>query len=421
MGPISSHRASPPPTRKEWTVLYCLNGNNDLEPHLIRNLMDAEKVGSSDQVNIVAQLSRPPQKVVHGEKSTKRTNLDGDWTGMRRYYITKGGSRTGLKNKAIESSESSPNHGQASTLADFLKWGIHNYPAERYMVVIGDHGKGFKGIGFDYLHKDVLDLGEMKEALAQVQKETGIKPDVLLLDACEMGAAEVAYQLKDQARFLVASEEIVGAVGLPHRDFLSQLRDNPDADGKQLARWLVDLSALDTEQRLESEKPEAAEQLAALDLGQMKKLGNKIAALAEALGESSMTARQLKKLIRQTQHFNLDYKQKPDSDFRDLLHFCQVLQEEGSDPRVGEAAGQVEGALSKVILGNHASGEASVEEAHGLSVYLPTAPIRQQRQIKAPNGQQTVANSNFSYQESDFDQATGWSTWLEKKFKPSAA
>lgn len=417
MGPISSTTSALRPPRKEWTVLYWLNGNNDLEPHLVRNLMDTEKVGSSDQVNIVAQLSRPSQEVVHGPDSKKRTGLDGDWTGMRRYYINKGGSRTGLKNKAVEIQESSPNHGDPATLADFLKWGIEQYPAQRYMVVLGDHGKGFQGMGFDYLHRDVLDLGELKSALSQVQSQTGVKPDVLVMDACEMGAVEVAYQLRDQARYLVASEEIVGAVGLPHREVLSQLTADPARGAEEIAREWVEISAWDTESRVEKNKPEAAEQLAALDLGQMQVLGKALGQLSQTLATSTVPARELKKWIRQTQHFNLDHGQKPDSDYRDLRHFCSQLSQNCQDPAVLQAVARVEAALERAVLHNHAQGEADVEDAHGLSVYLPAGPIRDPKQVLAPNGGKPVTVSAFRYRDSDFDRDTGWSDWLEKKFK----
>ena len=43
---------------------------------------------------------------------------------------------------------------------------------------MGDHGQGFAGTGFDYLHKDVLDPAELKEALAQ----TPAKPDIVVMD-----------------------------------------------------------------------------------------------------------------------------------------------------------------------------------------------------------------------------------------------
>jgi hypothetical protein len=398
--------------RKDWTVLYYLNGNNDLEPNLVRNLLDVQKVGSQDRVDIVAQLSRAPQETVYGPKSDKKTRLDGDWTGLRRYHIAPGSSRSKILSPPLVQSDVTPNHGQSQSLSDFLSWGMKNFPARHYMVVIGDHGKGFEGTGFDYLHKDVLDLKEFKSAL----QDSGLKPDILMLDACEMGSVEVAYQLRDSAKILVASEEIIGTMGLPHSQFLQHLADNPKLTPSKLAVDLVNISADDSALRVERGKDQAAEQLAAIDLQAVQPLAKSLQELGQAISESSISRKKLKELIENTQHFNLISDQKPDSDYRDLKHFCQLLVEEGGDERVSRAAKTVEKALQSAILENHCQGE-EVTDAHGLSVYLPPHPIQDKpNQVKAPNGSQKVAQSQLRYRDLDFDQASGWSQWLTTRF-----
>ncbi|MDF2613280.1 MAG: peptidase clostripain [Clostridia bacterium] len=39
--------------------------------------------------------------------------------------------------------------GKQSTLQDFLIWGVKNYPANKYAVILWDHGVGAKGFGYD--------------------------------------------------------------------------------------------------------------------------------------------------------------------------------------------------------------------------------------------------------------------------------
>ena len=397
--------------RKDWTVLYYLNGNNDLEPNLVSNMIEAEKVGSSDQVNIVAQLSRAPQEVVHPKKGAKKTGLDGDWSGMRRYYVSHSSSRKKITSEVLTSSESPPNYGKSESLAEFLRWGMKNYPAKHTMVVLGDHGAGFAGTGFDYLHKDVLDLGELKDALGQAPR----KPDIVVMDACEMGAAEVAYQIKDQAKLLIASEEVIGLGGLPHKLMLEHLQQNPDTTPTELARNIVRISSDDTYARLDRGKDPATEQLAALRLDGMPALAQSVSQLGKTLAQSAVSAESLKSLIEDTQSFNLGSRRKPDSDYRDLRHFSQLLQSECSDPAVQKAAARVEKALGRVVLENHCSGE-ELADGNGLSVYLPAGPIRADKARMEPNGKSVVAHSDFAYQETDFDRATDWSGWLARKF-----
>lgn len=362
-------------TPKDWTVLLYLNGQNDLEPHLVKNLLQAEQVGSTDRVDVVAQLARGDRERIGVDPEAP--DLDGNWTGIRRYLVEPHPSRRPGSRRKLGSApvETLPNAdlGQPAALADFLAWGMRNYPAKRYMVVVGDHGKGFAGTGYDRLHRSHLDLGELKQAFEAAREQTGRAPDVLVFDACEMGALEVAYDLREQASFLVASEEIVGAPGLPHADILGWLTAHPGAGPRKVAEEVVRLAGDDESFRVEEGREDAAQHLAAVDLSRVQALREATDRLADALGGSSLPPRRLRELIEQTSHFNLDLPGTPESDFRDLGHFVRLLQEEVDDPRVRRAAREVQERLEAAVVANRAEG-GDLEEAQGLSVYLPARP-----------------------------------------------
>ncbi|MFN8607706.1 MAG: clostripain-related cysteine peptidase [Vulcanimicrobiota bacterium] len=336
----------------------------------------------------------------------KPGRLDGNWTGMRRYEVSKGSSKSRILSQPVHVQDEIPNHGDSKTLADFLAWGMKNYPARHTMLVVGDHGKGFEGTGFDYHHKDQLDLKELKAALGSSH------PDLLVMDACEMGSVEVAYQLRDSAQFLVASEEIIGTMGLPHQDFLGHLVTNPKVTPRQLAVDLVNLSGDDSANRVDKGKPQAAEQLAAIRLDRLEALAEAMHGLGRSLAASDIPRARLKEMIEETQHFNGDSKVKPDSDYRDISHFCELLAEE-PEP-VASAAARVQKSLQAALLANHCQGE-DVTEGNGLSVYLPATRIKQSGRVKSPDGK-GLAGRQLKYQDLDFDRATGWSAWLEKRF-----
>ena len=57
------------------------------------------------------------------------------------------------------------NMGLPSTLSDFLVWGIQSYPAEKYVLVLWNHGSGINGYGNDDVSNDHLTLDELKTAL----------------------------------------------------------------------------------------------------------------------------------------------------------------------------------------------------------------------------------------------------------------
>ena len=63
--------------RKEWTFLIFLNGNNNLNRFGRDNLIDMEKVGSTDQLNIVVQWADIEyKKTQQGFKKLEQQNVD---------------------------------------------------------------------------------------------------------------------------------------------------------------------------------------------------------------------------------------------------------------------------------------------------------------------------------------------------------
>jgi hypothetical protein len=78
----------PAPTpEKELTVLYYMNGQyDDIGTHTANAILDLEKTGPDENVNLVAQLGRNPYKPKEDDESF-HVPVDGDWAGVRRYEI----------------------------------------------------------------------------------------------------------------------------------------------------------------------------------------------------------------------------------------------------------------------------------------------------------------------------------------------
>jgi len=396
--------------KPDWTVLYYLNGSNDLEPKLVRNLIDAESVGSSDRVDLAGQLARAPRSVVYGKKSRKSTRLDGDWTGARRYHLQKGTRERGLSSPVLQELPL-PDAGAPESLRDFLAWGKANFPAKRTMVVIGDHGKGFVGTGYDYAHKNILDLGELKTALA----ESGLKPDVLVFDACLMGQLEVASQLKEHAGYLVASEEIVGQDGLPHQAIASFLQARPEATPREVAEAVVQLAGNDQLDRMDEGGDDAAMQLAAINLSRIGAVEKACDELARTMEKASVDPARVAKARRATKNFGDGGDTKPEEDFRDLGHFARLLDEDESLPdKVREAARGVAAALKKAVVAQSREGDG-MEDTEGLSVYLPSR-LKPEGKARPGGG----PGNAWGYRATDFARSTRWDEWLESSSSPGA-
>jgi len=124
------------------------------------------------------------------------------------------------------------------TLTDFITWSMEQYPAEKYALVLWDHGGGSKvGLFIDELFDgDVMYLDELREALDKSDTQL----ELVLIDACLMSNIETAWALEDFASWMVASEEVVPGKGTAIGDWLQQLYNHPECDGRQLGRWICD-------------------------------------------------------------------------------------------------------------------------------------------------------------------------------------
>ena len=98
--------------------------------------------------------------------------------------------------------------GDPETLTAFLEYCHDHYPAERYDLIIWDHGGGPNdGVCWDEIYEeDHLPLTELLQALdSSPFRDKGL--DILCFDACLMGSAEVAVQVSPYARYMVATED----------------------------------------------------------------------------------------------------------------------------------------------------------------------------------------------------------------------
>ena len=153
-------------------------------------------------------------------------------------------SRFVIQNGEIEHVEDAPlaSMGESSTLADFLKWGVKNYPAANMGMILWDHGGGsIAGVCFDELfNNDSLSLGEIDSALSDVYGEMTDNFEFMGFDACLMGAIECAHVLANYANYMYASEEVEPGSGWDYVTIGSFLSENGDADGAQLGKVTCD-------------------------------------------------------------------------------------------------------------------------------------------------------------------------------------
>jgi hypothetical protein len=134
------------------------------------------------------------------------------------------------RNKIVSSFELFPgdkNSGDPAVLADFLRWGAQQAPADRYLLMMWGHGSGLIGSNRDVevLGGDDLTIPEMVQALASPGVPTF---DIVGYDNCVMGMTEIAYALSPYVRgHFVGSQENVPGYGHDYTTVFSAVQTNP--------------------------------------------------------------------------------------------------------------------------------------------------------------------------------------------------
>jgi len=131
---------------------------------------------------------------------------------------------------------------EASSLENFISWGTANYPADRYILLLWDHGDGtLRGFGRDELNGNkTMRLSVIQDALTN----SSIKFELVIFDACLMATLETAYALRNNAKYMIASEELLPACGLYYTSWLNTLKKNPSIGNEPLAKMIVDFSVV---------------------------------------------------------------------------------------------------------------------------------------------------------------------------------
>lgn len=129
-------------------------------------------------------------------------------------------------------------------LEEFIRWTKDNYPADRYMLILWDHGGGLAlGYGQDDLNSrqdadneyGTIRVSEIAEAV----KNAGVRFDMIGFDACLMQDIEIAKALEPYADYYLASEEVEGGYGWFYTDAFGKLAQDPGRGTEEIGTDIV--------------------------------------------------------------------------------------------------------------------------------------------------------------------------------------
>jgi len=334
-----------PGNETSWTFLVYEDGDNNLEDVALLDFLEMSSVGSTDQVNIVVQLDRV----------SYYSSDYGDWTGTKRFYVTPGMTPI-ASNALMDLGEL--NMGDPAVLMDFIEWGVMSFPADKYMLVLWDHGGGWDGaVCWDETdYYDALTLDELEWALNMSEIDTGEWIDSVGFDACLMGMAEVAFEIRHMTDVLVFSEESIPWDGWPYNTIMADLVANPLMSPLQLGGCIVQRYA-------EFYGSEWSETLSVADVISLRYMYADLDVFASELISSLAAYKpEIIEAVGATEFFSY-------LDYRDLYDFAYEVRTRVPESSLQSAADAVMGALNASIVSNFAG--AGHPDAYGLSIELP--------------------------------------------------
>jgi len=368
--------------KAKWLVMNYIAADCNLEEFQMRNIDNMENVGSDPTTHILTQVDR----------GANPSQIDGGWADCRRYYVTQDSVPDQLGSKMLQDM-GKVDMANPQTLTDFIVWGVQSYPADHVALILNDHGGGFTGAMADDGSGGFINVPDLAKAIADAEKITGKKIDIIGFDACLMAETEIAHELKDKANILLASEESEGGPGWTYDSMLGgktmgealeQMRlMKLDATPEQFAKIVVDVN---------KNHNRDIPTFSAVDLTKMDGLTSATNTLAEAIIASGDKAA-IKTAIKSSEAYGSGYT--PYKDLRDEYDMAEkMIKSTGiSDKNVKKAAQAVIDSIKSVIIANE-NNPSSHPNSHGVSIYAPTTA--------------GASGPGYGYKNLDFAKKTKW-------------
>lgn len=185
-----------------YTIMLYGSGGGNLDDDLNYNLSQISNYGKVSRINFTGLV-----------KFSMNRQAEKDLEGTRLFTLTDEGMKNEKKYEASYRLDN-PEH-----LSNFIKETKEKMPADKYILIFRNHGLEFgftdklveseypefntntRSVLFDDNTATFMSTYEIEKAI----KDSGTKLDLIYFDAGMMGMAEVFYQLKDCAKYIMTS------------------------------------------------------------------------------------------------------------------------------------------------------------------------------------------------------------------------
>lgn len=332
--------ALPASAGPKWTIALFLNGNNDLDRFLDGDIAELTQAAANPDVRLVAQLARrgqPARRVIF------------EPTGMR-----------------VLSELGVVDMGDAKTLTGFFEWAAAEYPAERFGLVLWDHGSGWekKGISHDEVSGHQISTENLGIALDRCKQVLGRKLDIVAMDACLMMMVEVLFCVGQSCDYVVASEEAVPGTGYPYADVMAGCKADTTPEAFA-THWSEAYVAWYRREFAGTNKHATQSAVRTRDLPELYEACEELSGLMISGGHAKIVQQALEVVVKFLTFGRTNV---------DLGQLCDLITERTQDEKMRAACARVKAALKNVVLTVGSGGEAELAKTQGIAIYFPRKP-----------------------------------------------
>ena len=264
----------------DYTIIYYGHGGGNLDVLLMQNIMDFSFADEEayKNVNICAQYKFSSLKSMEAlyeelaeEVDPNDPEMVKELEGFKTYYPFASKTMRFIANRAegdIEGGEiedddddetptaadmnafygeDNADIANPDSLTNFINWAASVKPAKKYILVLSDHGGGYRpdddmpqaaaGRTRGVIYDDAHDTHFTVKSLAQAISAAKVRPAAVYLDACLMNSAEYMFELAPLTDYYVASTFLVPGLGGDYISLINALSQNPDDLEKALSTF----------------------------------------------------------------------------------------------------------------------------------------------------------------------------------------
>lgn len=446
---------------KDFTLMFYFASDNPLAISVVSQLKAIKAAGFHDEANVIVQFDPFTEgtpthifevNMIEKLKSTDKCNTDPHkplvlnliddklWNGER----TRDGKfvRTAMSELVTGYAPEHPPNGRETkngetqelgperSLEKFLEFCSQAYPAKHYLLFMLGHGVvvGNDVFLFDEnAEEHSLKLGALRRVLKKFSDDVklgGSRLDLVGFHSCSVASAEVAYELRDTARYMLASQGTAFVGNWPYKQLLRRVFDalekNTALTEPTLRRMLVQMFSYCMQNSTDFLLAGYPFDLALYDLGKISTLQQPLEKLSKALIEGLKDDRCMDLIILAHWRSQSFYQEM----YTDLYDFCYCLRKKLRQYRLRTkpakdlraACNSIIAALTKERNGQRKVGDKrfivcaesagpEYQYAHGLSVYFPWS---------RPSSDRRIVEEYAGYQICGQEFDTNWLNFLTK-------